>query len=280
MFYLLLSVIPKNLLSFFVGRLALFPVPVSCRRAFYTTVARRLGIDLTELGAPLESYRSFSEFFSRSLRADARPIDSGVVSPADGQVRECDRLSRGDLLQGKGMRYSLAELLPDEQLQRQFASGTACTIYLSPRDYHRVHMPVDGEVHGLLYVPGSLWPVNQWSVERVPRLFAVNERLVFLAHTALGELAIVMVGATNVGAISTPLHSIVTNSSLAQALSPRSAPPVSIPLHRPVALGRGDLLGTFHLGSTVIMLLAGSELRQLAVSAGEHVRMGQALYFE
>jgi len=165
--------------------------------------ARHYHVDMVEAAVPASGFANLQDFFTRKLRPGLRPIDAsseGLVSPCDGTVGACGNVAKGQLVQAKGRTYALHELLGSEMAAR-FDGGIYCTLYLSPRDYHRVHAPADALVRHAWYVPGTYWPVNPAAVAAVPRLFAMNQRLITLLETHQGMVGVVMVGACLVGAI-------------------------------------------------------------------------------
>jgi len=266
---------PKTLFTGAVGVGARLTVPRAARRPLYTAFARAVGASIGEVELPLEDYPSFGAFFSRRLKAGARSIsdtDTEVLcSPCDGAVACSGEVTDGRLFQAKGRDYSLEALLADPGLTREFAGGSYMTIYLSPRDYHRVHSPLDGEVQGYTYVPGTLYPVNPIVVDRVDGIFARNERIVIRMTTAAGPMAVVLVGATGVGNIvlSYPGVSLEGRDLRRNGVLRRLD-------HDPVAVSKGDELGAFALGSTVIMVLPkGASFEPLQV--GDPVQFGQVL---
>ena len=204
-----------------------------------------MNVDEAEL--PLEAYETFGEFFVRRLKPGARPIAPGddvVVSPVDGTVSQAGISTGGRLIQAKGRDYSLASLLGDEAEAKRFEGGAWTTIYLSPRDYHRIHAPLGGKILGWNYIPGHLWPVNRPSVRGVPELFAINERSVIWMETPLGRVALVAVGATIVGRIRLAFDELATN---------QGQPARSVRYDEPRVVGKGEEVAMFEIGSTVIL---------------------------
>ncbi|MCA9712528.1 MAG: phosphatidylserine decarboxylase, partial [Myxococcales bacterium] len=219
-----------------------------------------------------DGFTSFDEFFTRPLRQGARSIDpraSTVVSPCDGELRDVAPLSDGAEVVAKGHAFSVAELLADDALARELAGGTALTIYLHPRDYHRVHAPCDALAHRVVHVPGRLLPVTEASARREPRLFALNERMVHVLETGHGPMAVVMVAAFGVGHMSCAYESVEVH--------PEREVPVD--LQPPPFLAKGAELGVFHLGSTVIVLV-GPGLRCVEPQRPVPVLLGQTLLEE
>lgn len=236
----------------------------------------RFGVDMQEAAEPdPAAYPHFNAFFTRALRDGARAIDAEpatLVSPADGAVSEAGAITGGRIVQAKGRWYSCAELLADVDHARTFEGGEFATIYLAPRDYHRVHMPCEARLTGLRYVPGRLFSVNQITAENVPAVFARNERLVCSFETAHGPMALVMVGAMIVAGIETVWTGPVT---------PAGRHVLSIDLEMDAAarrVARGQEMGRFQLGSTVILLFPRHTVHIADhVVAGAPLRMGQSI---
>jgi phosphatidylserine decarboxylase len=246
-------------------------MPRAVRRPVYATFARLAGVDLDEVELPRSEYPTFGSFFARRLRPGARPVAGergAALAPCDGRVAATGASRAGRLIQAKGHDYALADLLADARIADALAGGEYITIYLSPRDYHRVHAPCDAELHGFDHVPGSLFPVSaRWSA-RVPNLFARNERVVLHLRGEPGPFALVMIGAAGVG------HIALTH---AHAPPRRAVGDVQrVRFERPIRVARGDELGRFELGSTVVLAFAPGAVR-LDVSAGDTVRCGAPL---
>lgn len=265
--------LPHHLLSRTVGWLARSPIPW-IRTTFINAFIRRFKVDLSE--AEIEDpnhFATFNAFFTRALKAGARPVVEGtdrLASPADGTVSQLGKLLGSDLLQAKGRYYSLLELLGgDKALAAEFANGHFATIYLSPRDYHRVHMPCDGTLRETRYVPGRLFSVNTATTAAVPRLFARNERLICLFDTATGPMIVILVGAMIVAGIETVFAGQVTPQSTAITHTDYRN-------RQAIKLHKGSELGRFLLGSTVILLFPeGRASFAAALGAGSPVRMGE-----
>jgi phosphatidylserine decarboxylase len=233
---------------------------------------RAFEVDLAEAALPPEAYPSFNAFFTRRLREGARPIASGegvVVSPSDSRLRAIGPAPPDGRLEVKGSTCPIEALLGSTEDAAPFRRGVQATLYLSPAMYHRVHAPVDGRVRAFRYVPGRLFPVNAAGVRSVPGLLARNERVaLFLDSDAHGPVAVVLVGAANVGRMSLAFADLATNAG---------RPPARVVPAETVALRRGDEIGAFNLGSTVVLMLADPGLVP-AAAAGDLVRMGQALW--
>jgi phosphatidylserine decarboxylase len=269
-----LRLLPKNALSRAAGAVTRWHAPAAVRLAMMKAFARRYGIDLSEC-PELEVYRTFGEFFARPLRPGLRPIAQGdrvVVSPVDGVVSEAGTAAGGRLVQAKGVDYSAAALLADEALARTLEGGAYATVYLSPRDYHRIHFPLGGRILGWRYVPGMLWPVNPASVRTVPGLFTANERLVTVVDTPLGRCAVVAVGATVVGRVRAFYDPTVPHTNV------RGAGPSRRDYETPIPVEKGQELGAFEMGSTVILMFEpGRVVLDPRVGPGARVRVGERI---
>lgn len=259
--------------SALVGTVARQTLPAPLRGLAYRAFARAVGANLAEVELALADYPSLGDFFARKLRDGARRIDGGpraVISPCDGRIAARGVADEGELVQAKGRSYALAELLADDALAARLTGGAYVTIYLSPRDYHRVHAPVDARLVRYEYVPGTLWPVNAWATQRRDALLARNERVVIhLTSDTLGDFALVMVGAAGVGNIR-----LVHAPDSATLRGAREHRTIDVPPGTRVA--RGDELGAFRLGSTVVMVFPPGRV-QLAGEVGEALQFGAML---
>ncbi|MFW5878597.1 MAG: archaetidylserine decarboxylase [Myxococcota bacterium] len=263
--------VPKNAFSRGLGRLTRSPMPHAAHQAAIRAFVKAFGVKAEEAELPLEEYETFAAFFARRLRPGLRPIEpdpSSLVSPCDGAVGAMGRVERGTLLQAKGRPYGLASFLGDEKAASVYEGGRFLTIYLAPFDYHRVHFPADGQVVESRHIPGTLWPVTPTAVDRVEDLFAVNERLVTHMRTAAGPLAVVMVGATCVGRIRMLYDEGVTNAG--RSLGRREYEPG-------IEVRKGDELGVFEMGSTVVLLSAPGSWSLDLIESGARARMGEVV---
>ncbi|HEY3698206.1 MAG TPA: archaetidylserine decarboxylase [Spongiibacteraceae bacterium] len=267
--------LPQHLLSRWIGRIAESETPW-VKNTFINWFVRRYNVDMSEAeNADPLSYRNFNAFFTRALRADARPlatIANSIVCPADGSVSQAGRIESGRILQAKGQWYSALELIGgDETVAAAFNEGHFATIYLSPRDYHRVHMPVGGKLERMIYVPGDLFSVNQTTADNVPRLFARNERLVCIFSTDCGPVAVILVGAMIVAAIETVWAGQIAPAIAHDKVRNEAA-------SAPVQLDKGAEMGRFKLGSTVVLLFGKDAVTwSEALTVGNTVRMGQQI---
>lgn len=222
----------------------------------------------------INGFVHFNAFFTRALRPAVRPLaDSEVVSPVDGKISQIGPVTAGRIVQAKGQDYSVAELLGnDTAMAAQFDDGQFATIYLSPRDYHRIHMPCGGRLQHMRYVPGKLFSVNPRTVRAVPRVFARNERLVTVFATDFGPVAVILVGAIFVGSMQTVWHEGEITPPYGKAIRDWQYQTDDI------QLDKGAELGRFNMGSTVVVLLpAGAPAWQQVLTADMSVQMGQAL---
>lgn len=264
---LTLYLLPKRTLTAAVAAFA----RSSLSRFVIPWYVRHYDIDTSDAELPIHEYRSLLGFFCRSLKSGSRPVEpSSIVSPVDGVVSEMGRIDEGRLLQAKGCTYSLQALLGDVGLANKFLDGSYLTLYLSPRDYHRIHMPVDGAVVKWKYIPGDLYPVNQDGVRTIPGLFTKNERLVTQIQTHSEEMAFVKVGATIVGSIRTIYGPVFARTWSRR----RRSPEVGITHY---AIQKGTEIGRFEFGSTVILLFQPGMKKAFSVQQGERIRAGQAL---
>lgn len=269
-FVLLQYLVPQRSLTRLAGRLA------QCQHSgfknrFIRWFAKRYQVDMSQAEQPdLSQYACFNDFFTRALKPDARPLpadERSICCPADGVISQMGDIWEDRIFQAKGQEYRLQQLLGSEEWAKHFYGGHFATIYLSPKDYHRVHMPMAGDLVASKYIPGKLFSVNQTTAEHVPALFARNERLVCLFQGEQGPFAVVLVGAMIVAGISTPWGG-------------REAPSNSVREcdHQGISLERGDELGRFMLGSTAILLTPKNMLHfEAELSAKQPVQVNQVL---
>ncbi len=238
----------------------------------YRAFARAVGANLEETELPLGEYPSLGDFFARKLRHGARTIDpaaDAIISPCDGVIAARGEALDGSMIQAKGRTYRLDELVANDDLARTLSGGAYVTIYLSPKDYHRVHTPVDAELISYDYVPGTLWPVNGWATNRRDGLLARNERVVIHMNAgALGHVALVMVGAAGVGNIR-----LAHAPDSASFRGPRERRRIEL---SGVRVNKGDELGAFRLGSTVVMVFQPGRASLVGETA-QPVRLGERI---
>jgi phosphatidylserine decarboxylase len=236
--------------------------------------AQKYGVNMDEAHNPdLASYQSFNDFFTRALREGARPLaDRDFVCPVDGAISQFGTIEHDQIFQAKGHRYSTTALVGgDSVLAAQFDHGTFATLYLSPRDYHRIHMPCDAKLTRMIYVPGALFSVNPVTARGVPGLFARNERVVCVFESLHGPFVLVLVGATIVGSMATVWHGVVNAS--------RAGTVREWHYHdKDIVLRKGEEMGRFLLGSTVVMLFPRGVMEfNPEWTATRTIRMGEAM---
>ena len=234
----------------------------------------RYAVNMDEAADPdIRSYQSFNEFFTRALRADARPLAAAdFVCPVDGAISQFGSIEKDHIFQAKGHQYSTTALVGgDRELAAQFDDGSFATLYLSPKDYHRIHMPCDGRLMRMIHIPGALFSVNPTTARGVPGLFARNERVVCVFNSAQGPFVMALVGATIVGSMATIWHGVVN--------PPRSAQVREWSYDaQQIVLRQGDEMGRFLLGSTVVMLFPKGRLHFNPVWAPVRaIRLGEAM---
>jgi phosphatidylserine decarboxylase len=271
-FMKLMALLPKSALSSLAGRASRAGAPAMLHRWAMRAFARQYGVCLEEAERGFEGYATFAEFFSRRLKEGLRPIDAReniVVSPVDGSVSQAGYAAGSECIQAKGIRYSLDALLGSAEAASRFKDGSFATLYLAPRDYHRIHAPLAGQIEGYAYIPGEFWPVNACSVRAQAALFCLNERLITFLSTSAGPCAVVKVGATCVGRIRASYGEILTHSGKPGEV--RRFP-------EPIPVNKADELGAFEMGSTVILLFQQGRVRwDDGLVEGAPVLMGQRI---
>ena len=273
LFLLLQHLLPRSLLTRLAGWGSRLRRPRALRRWVIRRFIRAFNVDMSEAAvSDPDAYDTFEAFFTRRLKDGVRCWDEdrlAIASPCDGAISECGPLNGRRLIQAKGHYYSVDALLGDSGLGDAFVDGSFATIYLSPRDYHRVHMPQDARLERMAYIPGALYSVNTLTAATRPGLFARNERVVCMFRGATGRFAMILVGAMVVGGIRTTWAGRVT---------PRTMESWQMTADAPLAFERGDEMGLFELGSTVIMLYpSGSIAWQPELTHGAPGRLGQTL---
>lgn len=257
--------VPQQTLSALFGRLSTSTHP-AIKTPLIAAFAKVYKIDLKEYKAnDLSAFASFEDFFTRPLQDGARPIQKGIISPADGKVSQYGLLKDGRLIQAKGLDYDAGLLLADYDAKAALAGGSFATIYLAPNNYHRVHMPFDGTLVKTTYVPGELFSVNEATAAHIPDLFARNERLICAFDTAWGLSYVVMVGAMVVAGIECVATGKLRRTRYSQTLS-----------HN-LPLKKGDELGRFYLGSTAIVLVPKTASATFLPNLTGDILMGQTL---
>ncbi len=265
--------IPKQALTLLAGKLA------GAEAGGLTTgiirwFVGRYGVNMAEAANPdIASYASFNEFFTRPLREGARPLAAAdFICPVDGAISQFGAIERDQIFQAKGHSYSTTALVGgDRELAAQFEDGSFATLYLSPRDYHRIHMPCDGRLTRMIHVPGALFSVNPTTARGVPGLFARNERVVCVFDSPHGPFVLTLVGATIVGSMATVWHGLVNPPRPGHLREWNYA-------DQQIALRQGDEMGRFLLGSTVVMLFPKGAVRfNPDWAPAQAIRLGEAM---
>ena len=273
MWNVVFNLLPLNILSRIFGHIAKFRNPAFQRWAI-SAFAKRFRVNLSEASREIENYETLADFFLRDLKDDARPIGEGIVSPVDGRLTEWGEIANDTLLQVKGRDYSLSHFLNDVDTAKRLDGGTFLTLYLAPTDYHHVHAPCDIQVTSVKHIPGALFPVNSFSATRISELFCKNERVIVYFTCGGRAAALVFVGATNVGSIRLAFDGLRTNLSLRP---PRSAHVTLKSFSTAVAFRKGERIGSFALGSTVVLLFEkGAFSSDINLRSGP-VRLGETL---
>lgn len=267
--------LPHHPLSRLMGQLTHCRNP-AFKNFFIRSITKAYNVNLDEAQEPdIDAYGCFNEFFTRPLKPGARPLTNvpgAIACPADGFVSQVGDIREGQILQAKGMDYNVETLLGgNAQRAAPFLGGEFATIYLSPRDYHRLHMPLAGTLREMIHVPGRLFSVNDATARGVPNLFARNERVVAIFDTEAGPMALILVGAIFVASIETVWHGVVTPPSSSQVQTWQYN-------DQPIKLARGEEMGRFNMGSTIIVLFGKDAIHwSETLIPGSVTRMGEAI---
>lgn len=274
LYVLFLKLLPKNLLSRFVGFLASRRISKIAIKWF----ARRYKINLDEASQPVSEFKTLNDFFTRTLKEGARPVaelanPKAAVSPVDGKIAQYGKIENGRMIQAKGRYYTVQELIGSEEDAEPYINGQFMTIYLAPTDYHRIHHYTDGEIEGFRYVPGTLFPVNPFSVANIENLFPINERLTTFIESNGHKTAICKVGATIVGKIKVTYSDVESNISK----NVRTGT-----FENKIKVTKDQELGLFAMGSTVVLLFPGSGFKFVdPLPADSRFKVGELLgYWE
>ena len=271
--YWLLRYLPKNHISWLTGKLTAIRLPRPIAGVLVKQFAKLAKIDLDSAAKPIDEYRSIAQLFVRDLKPGARRIEGEIVSPVDGTFRGAGLIKDGTIPQVKDKTYNVNEFLGCDPLAVKFSNGEYLNFYLAPPDYHHVHAPVTGKILRRVYVPGTLWPVNGWGLANIDELFSKNERIITFIESRFGLVAVVMVGAANVGKMTLSFDDTVTNNCCLSSNSGKLVRDFS-----GVNIGVGERLGTFNLGSTVVLLFERESIAvipELERCPGTKVKFGQ-----
>ena len=270
--YYFIWILPRNLFNRLCGFVADAKLPRFLLIFLIRLFAWKYGVNLEESSKQVSEYRNFNEFFTRELLPDARTFDPDkevIISPVDGILGEYGIINNELLIQAKGLEYRLSDFLKDSVRTQFYDGGVFITIYLAPYNYHRIHSMVSGEVREFCYIPGDLWTVSPLGVHHVPELFARNERLITYFETDKGECALVKIGATVVGRIRVVYHDITSNQPRVGFQKNMLVPPLRVE--------RGDEVGLFELGSTVICLFPPGQIELNELKIDQEILLGQAI---
>ncbi len=268
-------VLPHHFLSMLMSKFTHSEITV-WKNLMITQIIKFYQVNMSEAKEQnINNFSSFNDFFTRELKPDARHINSdikGIACPADGAVSQAGNITQGKIFQAKGMSFSTVDLLGgNTETAASFDDGVFTTIYLSPKDYHRLHMPVTGTLKEMIHIPGRLFSVNTITTESVPGLFARNERVVCVFDTELGPMALILVGAIFVSSIETTWHGVVTppTRESIRTWNYESDAPV---------INKGDEMGRFNMGSTIIVLFPKQTVKWLDdFKAGKNVQLGELI---
>ncbi len=263
-----MRVLPTNTISRVFGTLT----RTKMSKHLIGSYAKWMSINTQEAEKPIEAYHTLNAFFTRKLKDGARLIDpqpNTIVSPVDAQISAFGKCDQDRLYQIKSSTYKLFDLLRDGSMAERFEQGDFITLYLSPRDYHRIHAPMDMVIHSMGYMPGNLLPVNRPAVRWIAGLYTQNERIMLYARTPAGQMALVLVGAHCVGSIRLSFDPFVTNQP---GVGPRK-----LNFHSPIKVSKGEEIGVFEMGSTVLLLFSKNRVRLDMPDLGMHLRMGEKI---
>ena len=271
---LMFKILPKGFISRIFGLVAIMPLPQKLMKKIIAWYSAKYGVNLDEARIPPTGFKNLNMFFTRELKSGARKIDpdkKSVVATTDSRVDEFGDINEDSILQAKGIDYSLREFIPSNKCEK-FINGKFITLYLSPGDYHRIHSPVSGEITGFFNIPGKLYTVQEFMVQRFKGLFSVNERLITYIETEKGSVAVCKIGAINVGKITLSYDYSVTNKFFRSKNEHIYAPD-----ERP-QINKGDELGAFNLGSTVIILFEKGLMKNFSdLKKGQKVKVGERI---
>lgn len=269
--YSILRFLPLTALSRLTGALSKCKIPYSLRKFIYISFSRIYGVNLNEVEKDLEAYQTFSDFFTRNLKESERSTGSGIISPVDGTLLEYGDIKDSFIFQAKGLYYTLEELFAlgshESLLGQKFKNGSFASFYLAPGDYHHIHSPVDGDLVERIYVPGALFPVGLSAVRSIPSLYCTNERVISILSSSSNLFAVIMIGATNVGNLSLSYEPDFSSINTKKVDLKK--------FNTSTSLKKAERLGTFYLGSSVILLsqkkisFAGSIYSKMKVKYGQ-----------
>ena len=269
----LFRVIPKGFISRAFGFFARANIPATVLDLIINWYCKKYGVKTDEYFIPEKGFKTFDDFFTRTLRKQLYQFDSqegSIVSPVDARIDQFGLINDDRIIQAKGIEYSLSDLIPS-QTYKEFLDGLFITLYLSPADYHRIHSPVSGNINGYFYIPGKLFTVQEYMVNGLKGLFTKNERLISYITNQHSIVGVCKIGAMNVGRISLSYSNLKTNRTFK-----RRTEFFYPPMDQPKIL-KGEELGVFHLGSTIIMLFQKNAVKFDNIDIGQRIRLGERL---
>ena len=270
---LFFKLIPKNFLSRIFGYITRIPLPSFAIEFVINYYCKVYKVNKSEIDYPKSGFKTFDQFFTRMLKKGIHKIDSkpdSVISPVDARIDQFGKINRSSLIQAKGIEYTVFDLIPSETAHK-FIDGSFVTLYLSPADYHRIHSPVDGKITGYFAIPGKLFPVQEFIVKGINGLFTKNERLISYIKYKNKLTAICKIGAMNVGRISLSYSNVETNSWF------RKRKEYFYAGNKQPAVKKGQEIGMFHLGSTIVLLFQKNTIKFTKINKGQKVRVGQKI---
>ena len=270
---IIMGILPKSFISRIFGYIALIPLPLVFMNSLIRWYSKKFGVSIEEAVIPEKGFKNLNSFFTRKLKEGVLIVDKdekSVVATTDSRIDEFGDITEDVIIQAKGLDYSLRDLIPSVMAE-SFIDGKFITLYLSPGDYHRIHSPVSGKITGFYNIPGKLYSVQESVVKSLKGLFVVNERLVTYIETGKGMTAVCKIGALNVGKISIPYDNAVTNKFL------RKRNEVIYPEGEEPEIKKGEEIGVFNMGSTVIILFEKGMIDFQSLKRGEKVRVGQVI---
>ncbi|HPI89519.1 MAG TPA: archaetidylserine decarboxylase [Spirochaetota bacterium] len=267
----LFTIIPQNLLSRLFGLITRIPVPQSIMKALISWYSKKFAV-IEEYRVPESGFTCFDKFFTRELKPDARPVPrdkKSIISPVDARIDQYGLIKEDSIIQAKGIYYSVRDLVPISVAEK-FINGSFITLYLSPGDYHRIHSPVSGSITGYLHIPGRLFTVQEYMANGLNGLFTRNERLITFIESKGMPVAVCKIGAMNVGRITVPYDTVSTNKFFRKKTEKAYTA-------KTLSIQKGDEIGTFHLGSTVILLFPQDFIKFNSFNKGHLIKMGEPL---
>ena len=270
LFGIFIRLLPKNLVSYWFGKLVSIELPNFLAQFFVSSFASYYKINLNEAEKNIADYKSIQALFTRKLKNGVRPIQANIIHPVDANISQFGDIKDHQLIQAKGKTYNLGQLLQDTDLANEFKNGYFICYYLCPTDYHRIHSPVSAKILQAKLIPGQLWPVNNWSVENIEELFCVNERVNVLLESEFGKAVCVMVGATNVGSISLAFDPYIKSNQ-------QNRTPQRKEYQEALNVKVGDELGCFNMGSTVVMVYDENFKKHIHNIQSGPTRLGQSI---